>query len=222
MNLEHVPAQATMVAGQHDEAARRLRGHWLLLARMLWLAIFVLTLVVFCGNLVVGNYGLVITITLVLETSVWFAVGLVLFWRKSSDRAILLFSIALVLTPLFFIPRLPGALYTYGAWWVPTDLLASLASFSLIVWYTFPDGRFVPGLTRWLTLGWVAVGFRAHSHPWCCPSLELVVVPAVCPGAHRLLWQHCARRALPLSAEVHAGPTPADQVDGLRLDHLHR
>ena len=171
MNLEHVPAQATMVAGQHDEAVRRLRGHWLLLARMLWLAIFALTLVVFCGNLVVGNYGLVTTITLVLETSVWFAVGLVLFWRKSSDRAILLFSVALVLTPLFFIPRLPGALYTYGAWWVPTDLLASLASCSLIIWYTFPDGRFVPGLTRWLALGWVAVGFvpipiLGAAHPW--------------------------------------------------------
>ena len=171
MNQEHVPAQATMVAGQHDEVARRLRGHWLLLARMLWLAIFALTLVVFCGNLVVGNYGLVTTITLVLETSVWFAVGLVLFWRKSSDRAILLFSVALVLTPLFFIPRLPGALYTHGAWWVPTDLLASLASCSLIVWYTFPDGRFVPGLTRWLALGWVAVGFvpipiLGAAHPW--------------------------------------------------------
>jgi hypothetical protein len=65
---------------------------------MLWIAIFVLTLVVFCANLAVGNYGLAITILLVATTSVWFAVSLVLFWSKSSDRFILLFSLVLVLT----------------------------------------------------------------------------------------------------------------------------
>jgi undecaprenyl pyrophosphate phosphatase UppP len=27
----------------------------------------------------------------------------------------------------------------------------------LIFVYTFPDGRFVPGFTRWLSLGWIAV-----------------------------------------------------------------
>jgi hypothetical protein len=135
----------------------RLHGHWLILARMLWIAIFVLTLVVFCGSLIVGNYSPLITIPLVANTSVWFAVSLVLFWRKSSDRAILLLSLLLVLTPLFFIPRLPGALWNYGAWWVPIDFLALLAGTTLIFWYTFPDGRFVPGFTRWLALGWIAI-----------------------------------------------------------------
>jgi hypothetical protein len=82
----------------NSETDTRLHGRLLVLARMLWLAIFILTLVVFCANLLVGNYGLLTTILLVAVTSVWFAVSLVLFWRKSSDQAILLFSLLLVLT----------------------------------------------------------------------------------------------------------------------------
>jgi len=157
MSLEHVPAQATMVAGQYDEDARRLHGHRLVLARMLWLAIFILTLVVFSANLLVGNYGLLSTILLVAVTSVWFAVSLVLFWRKSSDRAILLFSLLLVLTGGVFIPPDPLALFNYGVWWVPIDVLEVLAVVTAIFGYTFPDGRFVPGFTRWLALGWIAI-----------------------------------------------------------------
>ena len=134
-----------------------MHGHWLVLARMLWIAIFLLTLVVFCANLKVGSYGPVTTILLVANTSVWFAVGLVLFWRKSTDRAILLISLQLVLTTGFFIPHYPGALVNDGVWWVPIDLLGLLAGTTLIFVYTFPDGRFVPGFTRWLALGWVAV-----------------------------------------------------------------
>src|SRR5690242_20075775 len=95
MNLEQTPVPATLVAEWQDTAAVRLHGPWLILARMLWLAIFLLTFVVFCANLVVGHYGLVPTIVLVTSTSVWFAVSLLLFWRKSSDWAVLVFSLLL-------------------------------------------------------------------------------------------------------------------------------
>ena len=157
MNLHHAATHIQSSHEQHHEADTHLYGRWLVLARMLWIAIFTLTLVVFCGNLIVGNYGLLKTIPLVANTSMWFAVGLVLFWRKSTDRAILLISLLLVLMPLYFIPGLPGALWNYGAWWVPIDFLAILAGFMPIFLYTFPDGRFVPGFTRWLALGWIAV-----------------------------------------------------------------
>jgi hypothetical protein len=201
MNLEDVPAQATMVPGRHDEAAWRLHGLGLVLARMFWIAIFTLTLVVFCGNLMVGNYGLLTTILLVANTSVWFAVGLVLFWRKSTDRAILLISLLLVLTPLFFIPRLPGALWNYGAWWVPIDFLALLAGVMLIFLYTFPDGRFVPGFTRWLALGWIAVSnlpipLFGMFTPWnwwlwwLSPLYALVRIAFYCSLALALLYRY--------------------------------
>jgi hypothetical protein len=70
MNLEQTPAPATQVSGWQDAASMRLHGPWLILARMHWLAIFLLTLVVFCANLVVGNYGLASTLVLVTSTSV--------------------------------------------------------------------------------------------------------------------------------------------------------
>src|SRR5260221_8062529 len=107
MNLPSAPREARVSTDRQSKGDTRLHGHWLVLARMLWIAIFILTLVVFCANLLVGSYGVVPTILLVGDTSVWVAVSLVLFWRKSTDRAILLISLLLVLTPGFFIPHYP-------------------------------------------------------------------------------------------------------------------
>src|SRR5258708_32077755 len=157
MRLLPTPARIGMHAEQPGVGGTRLHRRWLPLARLLWLAIFILTLVVFCANLKVGNYGLAITILLIATTSMWFAVALVLFWRKSSDWFILLFSLVLFLTGGVFFPPLPLALWSDGAWWVPIDLLGFLAMGMLIFGYAFPAGRFVPSFTRWLSLGWIAV-----------------------------------------------------------------
>jgi len=165
---------------------------------MVWIAIFVLTLVVFCANLMVGSYGLVPTILLVANTSMWFAVSLVLFWRKSTDRAILLISLQLVLTTGFFIPHFPGTLLHYGVWWIPIDFLALLAGATLIFWYTFPDGRFVPGFTRWLALGWIAVSLLPVLIPrvvypwnwWLSPLYALVRIAFYCSLALALLYRY--------------------------------
>ena len=182
----------------------RLHGHWLILARMLWIAIFALTLVVFCANLLVGSYGLVTTILLVANTSVWFAVSLVLFWRKSTDRAILLISLVLVLTPGFFIPHYPGALVNDGVWWVPIDFLGLLAGITLIFWYTFPDGRFVPGFTRWLALGWIAIsllpvpilGVFSPWNWWLSPLFALVRIAFYCSLMLALLYRYRRKATL--------------------------
>ena len=175
-----------------------MHGHWLVLARMLWIAIFILTLVVFCANLVVGSYGLVPTILNVANTSMWFAVSLVLFWRKSTDRAILLISLLLVLTPGFLIPHYPGPLANDGVWWVPIDFLGLLAGITLIFWYTFPDGRFVPGFTRWLALGWIAIsllpvpilGVFSPWNWWLSPLFALVRIAFYCSLALALLYRY--------------------------------
>src|SRR6266446_8581016 len=109
MNLPSAPLEARVRIDRQSQGDTRLHGHWLVLARMLWIAIFVLTLVVFCANLIAGNYCLVTTILLVTVTSVWFAVSLVLFWRKSTDWNILLISLGLVLLGGVLIPPYPGA-----------------------------------------------------------------------------------------------------------------
>src|SRR5258708_13524055 len=104
MNLPSAPREAIVSTDRQSQGDTRLHGHWLVLARMLWIAIFALTLVVFCADLLVGSYGLVTTILLVANTSGWFAVSLVLFWRKSPYRSLLLISLLPPLTPRFSIP----------------------------------------------------------------------------------------------------------------------
>jgi hypothetical protein len=183
----------------------RLHGHWLVVARTLWIGIFVLTLVVFCANLLVGNYGLVRTIMLVAVTSVWFTVSLVLFWRKSTDRAILLFSLQLVLSGGVFFPPPAVVLVTFGAWWVPIDVVEVLATVMLIFVYAFPDGRFVPGFTRWLALGWIAVsvlpiplfGAAYLRSWWLSPTYVLVRIAFYFSLVLALLYRY-RRRSTPV------------------------
>src|ERR1043166_2724653 len=106
MQLQEASQEVSIRPDGRQIGDTHLHGHWLLLARMLWMVTFLLTLTVFCANLVVGKYGLLQTILLIIDTSVWFAVSLVLFWRKSADRAVLLFSLQLVLTGGFLFPPL--------------------------------------------------------------------------------------------------------------------
>jgi hypothetical protein len=180
----------------------RLHGRWLVLARTLWIAIFVLTLVVFCANLIVGNYGLVPTILLVAVTSVWFAMSLVLFWRKSTARFILLLSLGLVVGGGVFIQPFPNALFQWNwGWAFPYSFLEFLAGVVLIIAYTFPDGHFVPSFTRWLALGWIAVSLVTNlpvSIPgafypwnwWSSPLFTLVQITFYCSLALALLYRY--------------------------------
>jgi DNA-binding CsgD family transcriptional regulator len=208
MRLPSPSTRTGMHAEQLGAGGARLHGRWLLLARLLWLAMFVLTLVVFCANLLVGSYGLVTTILLIATTSMWFAVALVLFWRKSGDQVILLFSLQLVLTGGVFFPPLPLALFHYGAWWVPIDLLGFLATVMLSFVYTFPDGRFVPGFARWLALGWIVVflvpvPIPGAVYPWnWWLSLPYTLVRITFYGslALALLYRY-RRRATPLQRQ---------------------
>ncbi len=196
-------AHTAVNSEQQSAADNRLYGRWLLFARMLWIAIFVLTLVVFCANLIVGNYGLVTTILLIAVTSVWFAVSGVLFWRKSTDWNILLISLfGLLLGGVTFSPY-PSALFQWNYWvWVfPLDFLQFLASTALIIAYIFPDGRFVPGFTRWLALGWIAVSLVENLpsiipgafYPWnwwSSPLLTLVQIAYLCSCALAQLYRY--------------------------------
>src|SRR6266446_3405972 len=186
MNLPSALREGRVSTDRQSQGDTRLHGHWLVLARMLWIAIFILTLVVFCA------------ILLVADTSVWFAVSLVLFWRKSTDRAILLISLLLVLTPGFLIPHYPGPLANDGVWWVPIDFLGLLAGITLIFWYTFPDGRFVPGFTRSLALGWIAIsllpvpilGVFSPWNWWLSPLFAIVRIAFYCSLALALLYRY--------------------------------
>ena len=97
---------------------------------------------------------------LTVVAPLWIAVGLVIFWRRSDDWMALFVALFLVLVGTNFSPTsyvLPIALG-------PTSLLGILCTgvqalvFSSVVLFfaLFPNGRFVPGWTRWVTLAYLA------------------------------------------------------------------
>ncbi|HKV02003.1 MAG TPA: hypothetical protein VJQ26_07750 [Ktedonobacteraceae bacterium] len=202
MSMNHASSNRDVSSPPSNITHTRLHGHWLILARMLWIAMFVLTLVAFCANLLVGNYGLVTTILLVAVTSVWFAVSLVLFWRKSTDRFILLISLGLVVVGGVFIQPFPNALFQWNwGWAFPYSFLEFLAQTALIISYTFPDGHFVPSFTRWFALGWIALALATNLpvsipgafypwHWWSSPLFTLVQIAFYGSLALALLYRY--------------------------------
>jgi len=103
----------------------------------------------------------------VVFAAVYVAVAVIIFWRKSDERMALLASFALL---TFGTAGLPNTTYAlsieYASLWWPLSLLDFLgaASFGLFL-YHFPDGRFVPGWTRWPVFAWIAWQLPAYWFP---------------------------------------------------------
>jgi hypothetical protein len=78
--------------------------------------------------------------------------GLLIFWRRSGDRAALLISFLLLITSYGSLA--PAVVNRFGEYGVFINrLLTVISAVSLpLVFYLFPDGRFVPRWTRWAAL----------------------------------------------------------------------
>jgi signal transduction histidine kinase len=119
--------------------------------------------------LLTGPYA-TLNITLITCFSpFWIAVSLVIFWHRSDDWMALYIALLLVmlvtsLSPAFSVlSRVVGLTSPLG---VCITLLHLLAFSSVIFFFAlFPDGRFVPGWTRWMTLAYLA-----WQVPLCLPS----------------------------------------------------
>ncbi len=82
---------------------------------------------------------------------VFFVVGALIFWRKSSDWFGIFVALALVLFGISFGNPLPLIAKYYPAFSFPSLVLAGIGGTLIgIFMYLFPDGRFVPRWTRWL------------------------------------------------------------------------
>ena len=92
-------------------------------------------------------------VALVLVLALAFcALAFVLFWRRSDDFIALYTSLALVLTGIF-LPNWTAELLVpiYPGLWPVLSVLNALTFCSLFVlFYIFPDGRFVPRWTAWV------------------------------------------------------------------------
>jgi hypothetical protein len=94
----------------------------------------------------------------VIFASAWWAVGAMIFARRSEDRMALLVSLFLVTFTIAFWPDIPGALArAYPGFVAPVGILRLLGDvLAMLFFYLFPSGRFVPRWTRWLAVLWLA------------------------------------------------------------------
>ncbi len=186
MNRADVQSEKVVRSASSSMADTRLRGGWLVLARVVWVAVVVLTLGLFIasipttladlhilctaascttsGQLTPDNvrelhtwglsmdfYATYIVVFIMVFAFGYFAVGAVLFWRKSDDRMALFASFTLVTFPMAFtevLATLPPS------WWLPVQFVSFLGSICIVLFfYLFPTGQFVPRWMRWLSIG---------------------------------------------------------------------
>jgi hypothetical protein len=105
-------------------------------------------------GLSIGFYAAYSIAAEVLYALVFWGVGALVFWKRSDDWVALLVSLTLVTFGALNLIELPSeADLSIG---VPSVVLTLFGYTSLFVaFYVFPDGRFVPRWTRWLTIVWV-------------------------------------------------------------------
>src|SRR5215207_2003998 len=109
-------------------------------------------------GLSVRSYALLnVVIDKVFEL-VWFAVGALIFWRRSDERMALLVSLFLIAFGTVTVdPANANALISsQPAWWLPVRSVEIVGTVCVVLFFLlFPGGRFVPRWTRWLTVAFI-------------------------------------------------------------------
>jgi hypothetical protein len=110
-------------------------------------------------GLSVGSYALFNVVVDKIFQLVWFAVGAIIFFRRSDDRMALLTSLFLVsFGPVAVIPTVAYTLISsQPAWWLPVRSVEIVGNVcSVLFFFLFPGGRFAPRWTRWLAVAFIA------------------------------------------------------------------
>jgi hypothetical protein len=196
-----------MVSHNHDPHAD-LAGFELHVARGLWLAVVGLVLILMVagaplrvGQLLAtvdtrslaelglspGLYARYLTALSLASLAAHLAIAAYIFWRRSAHQMCLVVSFALVTNgatlPLaqFYAPAAGTAVH-----W-PADLIICLGLFtSMVLLYVFPDGRLVPGWSRWLAVVWAGMVLVAIFFPGL--PLSLLRLPAALQVLVLLVW----------------------------------
>ncbi|HZC05249.1 MAG TPA: hypothetical protein VE338_06380 [Ktedonobacterales bacterium] len=93
----------------------------------------------------------------IITALVWFAMALLVFWRRPGDRLGLFTALTLLTFGIGRFPDTPLALSAaHPEWWLPVQTLRFLGSACLSIFvFVFPDSRFVPPITRWFAAAWI-------------------------------------------------------------------
>jgi hypothetical protein len=145
-------------------------------------------------GLSVRSYALFNVVVEKIFQLVWFAVGAIIFFRRSEDRMALLTSLFLVtFGPVLVIPTASYTLISsQPAWLLPVRSVEMVGEVcGALFFFLFPSGRFVPYWTRWL-----AVAFFVNDVPDVLfpelysrsPTLESVSYMVFLGGVVSVVW----------------------------------
>jgi signal transduction histidine kinase len=178
-----------------DTLTGRLAGTWLTVVRLVWAALALLIVALYVPGvqaLVARSepvYGGSLALASTLLAAVYLAVAALLLWRGADRRMTLFAAFALLLFGTVSFPKILQELASVSPWLAATVItldILGLAAFTTFV-FVFPDGRFVPGWTRWIALGWFGVQVvdtfeRAGLLPAWQSAVLVLTVPAFIVG----------------------------------------
>jgi hypothetical protein len=150
-------------------------------------------------GLSVRSYALFNVVVEKIFQLVWFAVGAIIFFRRSEDRMALLVSLFLVsFGPVAVIPTAAYTLISsQPAWWLPVlsvEIVGAVCS--VLFFYLFPGGRFAPRWTRWLAVAFIAFSVSGVLFPEFysrSPALETVSFLVFLGIVVSLVWSQVYR-----------------------------
>src|SRR5918993_5713029 len=150
-------------------------------------------------GLSVRTYALLNVVVDKVFQLVWFAVGALIFWRRSDDWMAVLVSVFLVsFGPVSVDPTAANTLVSsQPAWWLPVHGVQIVGTVcSVLFFLLFPSGRFVPHWTRWLAVAFIVNDVPDLLFPQLysrLPSLETVSYLVFLGGVLSLVWSQIYR-----------------------------
>jgi hypothetical protein len=144
----------------------RLRGRWLVLARIAWV-VLVLPIFWLYGVDLWQQSSMLVTVNGWITFGAWnvlLPLGFVLcaallIWHRSDDWMGLLVSFALISLGVYLLTGINLEVSALPGWRWVNLVLATLGGYAFfLLLYLFPDGRFVPRWGPWLVLGCALVG----------------------------------------------------------------
>ncbi|MBK8046159.1 MAG: histidine kinase [Anaerolineales bacterium] len=117
------------------------------------------------GTLVIDYANLYLIGLELLLAATFFVAGGFVVWKRYDDSLAIFLGIVLFMVGATEVGMTDAIINPEfsNVWWIwrgPVLLMRALAMIgSLILLYVFPDGRFVPGMARWLAVIWTALTF---------------------------------------------------------------
>src|SRR5215208_421554 len=150
-------------------------------------------------GLSVSSYALLNVVIDKVFQLVWFAVGVLIFLRRSDDRMALLVSAFLVAfgTVSVDTTNADALVSSQPAWWLPAQIVYITGAVCVVLFFLlFPGGRFVPRWTRWLALAFIAFNISQELFPESysgSPALEMITQWVFMGFVVSLVWSQTYR-----------------------------